>query len=145
VLIREIANAGALPVLGVMLNVAGQRQRLLAHNIANIDTPDFRPLDVNIGEFQKALARAVEVRRAEGGGGSPLPLSRTREVNVEPDGSVTLRPRTHSGNILYHDRNDRDVEQLMQNLAENALAFRLTADLIRRENDLLRTAISQRV
>jgi flagellar basal-body rod protein FlgB len=62
-----------------------------------------------------------------------------------PGGGLTLKPRTPSGNVLYHDRNNRDLERLMQDLSENVLAFRVASDLLRRENDLLRTAISQRV
>jgi hypothetical protein len=34
---------------------------------------------------------------------------------------------------------------MMQDLAENSLAYKAAVDLTRRENDLLRSAISQRV
>lgn len=133
-LISDVVNAGSLPVLSETLRMAGQRQRLLAHNIANIDTPDFRPVDVDVQGFRGELARAVRARRARTGG-EHGPLS----------GSPETRIRTSDRQVLYHDRNNRDVERLMQNLAENTLAFRMTTDLIRRQNDLLRTAISQRV
>ncbi len=133
-LIGDVTNAGSLPVLSAAISMAGQRQRLLAHNIANIDTPDFRPVDVDVQGFRGELARAVRARRARTGG-EHGPLAGTPEV----------RTRTSDRQVLYHDRNNRDVERLMQNLAENTLAFRMTTDLIRRQNDLLRSAISQRV
>jgi flagellar basal-body rod protein FlgB len=142
--IRELANADAMPVLEQMMRFTAQRQRVLAHNIANIDTPDFLPLDVSPQRFQDALRQAVEVRRRAGGTGELAP-PQSREIRVGPDGSWTLRPGTSSGNILYHDRNNRDVEVMMKDLAENALTFRVAADLYRQQNDTLRVAISQRV
>lgn len=144
-LISDISTHGSTPVLGRLLEFAGQRHRLLSHNIANMDTPDFRPLDVSTRGFQQALARAVEDRRARTGGAhGTLPLESTDEVQVSRS-RLTLTPRTPSGNILYHDRNNRDLERMMQDLAENTLMFRTASDLLRREHELIRTAISQRV
>jgi flagellar basal-body rod protein FlgB len=147
--IEGLSNSGALPVLEKVLQFAAQRQKLLAHNVANIETPDFRPMDVSVGDFQKILARAVEAKRAGAQttniNQGPLPFPGSREVAVGADGRLTLNPRTSSGNVLRHDRNNSDLERMMQDLAENGLMFKATVDLIRRENDLLRTAISQRV
>src|SRR5262245_35485321 len=145
-MINDLATAGAMPALEQMLRFSAARQRLLAHNIANMDTPDFRPVDVSPGKFQQNLRKAVlERRAATGGEQGGLELEDTREVSVDGSGAMTLHPGTASGNILYHDRNNRDLERMMQDLAENGLAFRATADLMRRQNDLLRVAISQRV
>lgn len=144
-LIQDIENAGSLPVLSRMLQFAAQRQKLLAHNIANMETPDFRPVDVSVAGFQQSLGKAVDARRESTGGmQGDLPAIDTPEVTAA-GGTVTLHPRTPSGNVLYHDRNNRDLERMMQDLAENSLAYKATVDLTRRENDLLRSAIAQRV
>ncbi|GJQ28182.1 MAG: flagellar basal-body rod protein FlgB [Phycisphaerae bacterium] len=145
-LIQDLATSGALPSLTATLAVAGQRQRMLTHNIANIDTPDFQPRDLDIPAFRRELAAAIDRRReATGGLGGPLDIRPTRDVSFDEHERVTFTPRMASGGVLYHDRNNRDVERLMQGLAENSLTFRMTTDLIRREHDLLRVAISQRV
>jgi flagellar basal-body rod protein FlgB len=144
-LIQDLENSGSMPVLSKMLQFAAQRQKLLAHNIANFETPDFRPADVSLSNFRKNLSDAVDKRRQETGGmQGDLALDDTREVTSTPAGAVTLHPRTPSGNILYHDRNNRDLERMMQDLAENGLTYKATVDLMRRENDLLRAAITQR-
>jgi len=148
VIFNDLAHAGAAPVLEQVLRFAGARQRLLAHNIANVDTPDFRPVDVSPSAFREELARAVRARReARAGNAGALPLGDTDEVSFARglSGSLTLRPSSPSRNVLYHDRNNRDLERLMQSVAENQLMYRTAADLLRRENDLLRTAIGQRV
>lgn len=134
-----------MPTLERMMRFTAQRQQLIAHNLANLDTPDFTPLDVSPTSFQAQLRRAVEERRERTGGMvGEMRLEGTREVRVHGD-RLELRPGTPTGNIAYHDRNSRDLERTMQDLAENGLAFRLASDLYRRENDVLRVAITQRV
>lgn len=145
-MIADLAHAGATPVLEQMMRFTAQRQRLLAHNVANIDTPDFVPLDVSPRSFQAALRDAVKSRRASGRlDGGDVSTFTTREIERTASGDLRLRPGTASGNVLYHDRNNRDFEGLMQDLAENGMAFRVASDLLRREMDVLRVAISQRV
>lgn len=126
-LIADLANSGSMGVLSEALSFASARQRVLVHNIANLDTPDFRMQELSLTDFRESLRDAVRARRE---GREPQP---------------PMKPARRPENILYHDRNNRSVESLMRDLAENSLAYRLTTDLIRRENDLLRTAISQRV
>lgn len=144
-LIADLANAGSLPVVSEMMRFTARRQELIAHNIANLETPDFRQVDALPDSFQRALAAAVGQRRRTGNASGPLRPFETREIDRSASGELVLRPKSTSGGILFHDRNNRDLEGLMQHLAENGMAFRAAADLYRRENDLIRTAISQRV
>jgi flagellar basal-body rod protein FlgB len=144
-MITDLVQGGAIPVLEMSVRFAAQRQRLIAHNIANIDTPDFQPRDVSVKDFQKTLARAIEKRRKTGteqAGG--LDWDTTRELTKGVDGELRLEPHTAQGNILFHDRNNRDLERLMQDNVENALEFRTSSELLRSRYDLLRSAISQR-
>lgn len=144
-LITDLANAGSTPVLTEMLRFSGARQRLLVHNIANMDTPDFRPSDVSVSGFQGALRAAVERRRDAGGGeAGPMDRAASREV-VRSGDRLNLSPKTSRGGVLYHDRNNRDVERMMQDLTENAMVYRTAADFLRRQGDVLKVAISQRV
>ncbi len=144
--ISDLTNAGAIPVLEATMRFAAQRQRLIAHNIANLSTPDFRPLDVSVPAFQKSLREAVEARRAgRTAPGAPLQMGRNPEVEVAPDGALRLSPRTPSANILFHDRNNRDLERTMQDLVENAAAFRVASDLLRSRYQLLNSAVAERV
>lgn len=136
-------SSGTMQVLETSLRFAAQRQRLIAHNIANVTTPHFQVRDVSVEGFREALARAVEDRRRAGGG--PLELKGSGEVVRRADGGLELRPRSGRGGVLFHDRNNRDLERLMQDLAENAAAFRVSLELLRSRVDVLRTAISQRV
>ncbi len=148
-MLKETLQAGSLPTLEAMMRFTGQRQRLLAHNVANLTTPNFQAVDVSPKAFQEMLGEAVEARRKGNGGvGGGLEMRSSREVRVGTDGEMSLRPlkgRSSVGGVLLHDRNDRDVERLMQSMTENYGAYRVAADLMRSRVGVLRTAISQRV
>lgn len=144
--IADIFNSGAMPTLEAGMQFAAQRLRLLAHNIANISTPDFRPVDLSVKDFQAVLADAVAQRReATGGEQGRLDLKKTSEIEMVAGGTLRFTPRTSSGNVLFHDRNNRDVERLMADQAETVAAYRAASDLLRGRFALLKSAISQRV
>lgn len=145
VFINDLVNSGPLPALELSMRFAAQRQQIIAHNVANLETPDFRPADVSVSDFRRSLGAAVEERRRSGSGESaPLPWRGTREIKALPDGGLALTPRHPSPGVLFHDRNNRDLEKTMQDMVENVGAFRVASDFFRTRLDLLRAAISQR-
>jgi len=145
VIINDLNSAGALPTLEKMFLFAGARQRLIANNIANIDTPGYQMQDVDPLSFQNALGEAIDQRRRGNGGASgQLDFGRNAQVRIQGDRMV-LTPTSSGTNILAHDGNDRDLERLMQQLVENATAFRVAADLMRQSRSQLKLAIAQRV
>lgn len=152
--LRELATADAIPALEMTIRFAGQRQRVLAHNIANISTPDFQPLDLPVAEFQRTLGEAIDRRRdaARGGGvqtpgapHGPLAWRESRHLRQDDRGDLLATPSDPSRNILFHDRNNRDTERMMQDVAENLSVYRVATDLLKSRYDLLRTAISGRI
>lgn len=143
--IDDVTSSGAMPALELMMRFAGARNRVLAHNIANLDTPDFRPVDVSTSGFQQQLRKAVEARRERTGGShGGLGFESTKEVSVSASRALNLRPRTPSANILFHDRNNRDLERSVQDLVENVGVFRASSDLLRSKYEILRVAMNDR-
>jgi hypothetical protein len=69
----------------------------------------------------------------------------TPELRRAEDGGLAISPRTPGGGVLFHDRNNRDIEGLMQTLAESTAVFRVASDLYRSHRGMLHTAISERV
>lgn len=143
-MLDDVLNSGAIPALEAVMRFAGARQSLLANNIANLDTPGYVPLDVSPASFQKVLRAAVSARRDAGNTGD-LRLGRSREVREGARGELVLTPRTPSGNILFHDRNNRDLERMTQSIVENATAYREAAELLRGRYALINAAIAERV
>lgn len=145
-MIKDIFDYGALPVLERMVQFSGARHKALADNIANISTPYFKPHDLDPAAFQNTLHDAIDRRRDTGINpvAGELDLRDTRQLRFQP-GRVDARPAATNTGILFHDQNNRDVERLMQHLAENTMTHNAGIELIRNELGLLRVAISGRV
>lgn len=143
--LADITNSGPLPALELTLRFAGARQRILAHNVANISTPDFRPMDVDPAEFQALLGEAIQDRRRRTAGQGELRFEGSRRIRLGADRSMQLHPSTPTGNVLFHDRNNRDVERMMQDLAENAAVYRIAVDLMSHHTRQLHAALGERV
>lgn len=145
-MIGELVNSGSAPALEAMIRFAAQRQRLVAHNIANITNPNFVMQDASPEAFQAALRDAIDRRREGGPGQNPLDLTADPEVeHANPvTGDFSLSPRTHGSGILFHDRNNRSLETLQKDQVENAAVFRIAADLLKSHHDLIRAAIAER-
>lgn len=145
-LIDHVTNSGALPSLAQTIQFAARRQGLLAHNIANISTPDFQHQDVSPEAFQSALKDAIEDRRSRTGGETGrFEFKGTRQIRLTSQG-LRLEPDAPSGHgVLAHDRNNRDLESMMQNLSENMGVYRVATELMRTQAGTLGVAISERV
>ena len=145
--IGDLSNSGVMPAAEMLLKFAGQRQKIIAHNIANIDTPGFQVKNVDPKAFQKMLGDAIDKRRERNGGAfGALEWKETREIRrIGRSNDFELNPMTSAGGILHHDRNDRDLERMMQEMVENATAYRVASDLLRSQRNQLQNAIAQRV
>lgn len=142
-MMNEMFNSGAMPVLERLVQFTGARHGVIADNIANLSTPYYRPKDLSIEKFQKQLRRAVDQRRA-----TPTPtegelrLTDTREFRFHDD-RLEAHAQPLDENIMFHDRNNRDLERIMQDLAENTLAHNAGMELLKSEFDLLKMAIRE--
>ena len=143
-MIEQVTNSGAMPALAHLMRFSAQRQRLLSHNIANATTANFQPLDVDPRKFQSSLAEAIDTKRASTGGmHGELNLPIGGQIKADDRTGWRLQPKTASGNILFHDRNNRDLERMMQSLAENAGVFRAASELMRSRGEALSRAIRE--
>jgi len=130
--IEGLSEFGGMEALEATIRFSGRRQRLVAHNIANISTPDFLQTDLSIKDFQAELGRAIDERRERGGG--PIDLS-----------SVGQSEPKQRSNLLFPDHNNRDIERLMQDQAENLMVYRTAIDLLRSRAEMMRSTLAGRV
>jgi flagellar basal-body rod protein FlgB len=126
------------------LSFTEQRHNVLLENIANVSTPGYVQKDLSVAGFQATLRKAVEERRA-----SPANCyepGSTDEVTFEPGGSRLLtNPEEAPMSVAFHDRGIRSMEYLMSEMADNALAHNVTAQLLRGKYDSIAKAISMKV
>lgn len=141
----RITDSGAMPVLERLIQFTAARQQVLADNIANLSTPYFKPRDLSPQAFQAALGQAVDRRRKQPNPvAGPLDIQDTRELAFNKD-RLTTNPQALNENILFHDENNRDLDRIMQRLAENTMAHNTAIELLRSELAIIENAISERV
>ncbi len=96
------------------MDLLASRQKLVASNIANIDTPGYKTRDI---DFQQEFLSAVR--------GSPPEIQEVRGLQTKND-----------GNNVSMDREARL-------LAENALRFNVATSLLRIRISTIRSAIKE--
>ena len=128
--IDRFLNQGTEPVLEKWLQFTDARQNLLAEDVANSSTPGYVQKDLSAEKFQQALTEKVQ------------------QQEIAPPGSVQFddieseieNPRD---NILFHDGNNRSMEQLMSDQAKNALMHNFAVELLRDQYSMIETALKE--
>jgi flagellar basal-body rod protein FlgB len=130
--IEHLLNSGSAPALEATLQFTSARQRLLAENIVNVDTPGYRQKDLSLDEFQSMVRDELETRQKSG----PMAADFTdiRQAVEHPQ----------SG-ILFHDGNNRSMEQLMTAQAKNALMHNVAVELLRKQFETMEMALKGQV
>ena len=127
------------PVLSVLekgLDASSLRQKVIANNIANVDTPGFKRSDV---DFQAVLGTAL----GEQVGALPLKMTSPQHIaginNGEAQAVVTDNATT-----LRNDGNNVDIDREMANVAENGLYYNSVTRSISSQLGLLRMVIQEK-
>jgi flagellar basal-body rod protein FlgB len=103
---------------------AAARQKALADNIANANTPGYKRSDV---DFHSALAKAVE------GGADGRQLE-----------SLTFSPTTDDSSSSRADGNNVDMDAEMANLSENTLDYQSIVAVSRARLQMLQSVLGSR-
>jgi flagellar basal-body rod protein FlgB len=100
--------------LGHYLDLLSARQKLVASNIANVDTPGYKAKDLDFQFEYLSLAH-----------GSPPNVIETPGLKTRSDG------------------NNVDMDRESRLLAENAMRFNVASNLIRAQMRVVKSAISE--
>lgn len=112
-----------MDLLTRLLDAAAMRQDVTAQNVANVNTPGFRALEVH---FEDELRRQLE--------NDP----RTPLAEVKPE----VKPG--AGGIVRTDGNNVDIDMEMARLQKNAIYFKAYAQILANELAQQRAAITGR-
>jgi flagellar basal-body rod protein FlgB len=111
-----------------------ERQRVLAENVSNSDTPGFRPRDLREPDFRGAMANAggVTLVRSDaghfglGGGNGTFQADRTNTGDIRPAGNAV------------------NIEEEMMKVAQNQMDHQAATALYSRSLGLIKTALGRR-
>lgn len=125
----RLLNQTNVPLLERVLDFTAQRHGLIAENMANLDTPGYVQKDLNADKFYGMLRE-----RADSG----APAGQTFD-------DVPADLTNPTAGILFHDGNNRSMEQLAADQAKNALVHNLVIELLRKQYQQLNMALSEKV
>jgi len=131
--------------LALSATFSEQRNRVLADNVANLDTPDYLTKQLDPKSFQASLRTALERERTPGSSES-LELRDNAQFATRADGTITVKPAVEPPpNKLFHDGTNSQMEQLLADVADNALTYEFSTTLLRGQFLRLLQAIKGRV
>ncbi len=128
-----VSDIPILSMLRTRLQWHQERQRLLAENVSNADTPSYRPRDLEQRKFAQALARVVE----------PVSLAQTDPAHI----AGSLGGDTFSGNReqfqIRPEGNAVSLEDEMMKVATNQMDYQAASALYSRSLALIKMAIGR--
>lgn len=122
------------------MDAASMRQKVIANNIANVDTPHYKRVEVN---FEDAFKQALEK--------NPKKLTGFRTANGhmpinQPADMKSVTPKMWRQNDSYSraDDNDVDMDVEMVSLAQNEIMMNSLVEIFNRKMTGLKTVIRGR-
>jgi flagellar basal-body rod protein FlgB len=119
-----LMSAPGIQALMAAVEVLTARQRAMAQNVANVDTPGYQAVDVN---FPAAMQRALAEQVAVGGPGVADPAS---------------MPLQAAPGVMRVDGNGVDLDKQMVEIAETSTWYAAAVQDLQLQLQLLKTAVS---
>jgi flagellar basal-body rod protein FlgB len=141
-LIQQLLESGMsniaqhFSVLSRALDLRTQRHQVLASNIANADTPNYKARDF---DFRSAMQNAL-AGRADSGALSMAVTSGAHQSGSGTSGSGPLQYRTETQSAVDGNTVDMDVERAQ--ITDNALQYQILTQLISNKFQGLRSAMA---
>jgi flagellar basal-body rod protein FlgB len=121
-------------MLRTRLDWAQARQRVLAENVANADTPNFRPTDLAPLTFDSGSRIAQPVR---------LATTETGHIPGLGDTDNEFRKERHGQFDIRASGNGVNLEDEMMKVAANQMDYQAVSALYVRSLNMLKTAIGK--
>jgi len=118
---------GRLNFLTKWANFYIKRMKVIEGNIANADTPFYKPKDI---VFERELEKTI-------------PLKREHPKHIDPSSKVVLKEKELE-DVIGYDQNKVNLDKELGKLAETAIMVRSINEIIRKELGKLKLVIQGR-
>lgn len=138
-MLEQIMNSTNFNYLPRAMTAASMRQEVVAHNIANVNTPNFRKSNV---EFEDMLAREIYGEKVPEG---QLQMVRTHDKHLPfKPLKVHAEPQIVEDNttLMRVDHNNVDIDIEMANLAKNQIYYQTLTNQLGGYVSKMRNAIT---
>ena len=128
----RLMNQTNAPLIERVLQFSSARHKLIAENMANVDTPGYRQKDLSEAKFVSLLRDRAAAKRSN-------PPGTTLFADIASDLEHPER------GILFHDQNNRSMEALASAQAKNGLLYTLAIELLKKQFGAMEQALKERV
>ena len=142
--VLSLVGNRATESLTQVIAFTNERVKVLADDVANIDTPGYRMRDLDVERFNKTLSRAIAQSSRQNPNSSSIGLPSIDDLDTNLGSSNNPNAADLRG-IVFHDDNDRSIEKLMVQVTKNAGRHAQAATLLRKQVELLQLVISENV
>lgn len=132
--VMDLKDTGLFRLMSDKMAWHNQRQQVLSQNIANADTPGFRPHDLAAFDFKKQLRASTQMQLA-GSQGGHLNGTLPDKGGFKSDAERSPYETSPDGNAVV-------LEEQMLKVGQNAIDYQTVTNLYRKQVGMLRTAMT---
>lgn len=129
----DLNNMGLFKLLSRRMDWLTQRQEVLSQNIANADTPDYKPSDLQPFSFRDALADARRLK--------PTTTSTTHLTGTLGTGGTAKEQRQRDPYETAPDGNAVVLEEQMLKQSQTSNDYQTMINLYRKQVGMIKMAI----
>ena len=121
------------------LNFRAAREKMIASNIANADTPYYKPRDIRFGDYLSAKKADIMNERKD-----KLELAQTDGQHIPLKKSLsTSKPVTffRDGHMARNDGNSVDIDVESTELSKNSIMFKALIGAIKKDGQIFKSVI----
>jgi flagellar basal-body rod protein FlgB len=132
-------NLSLFKAIGAKMDFLGQRQRLISQNIANADTPGFKPQDIKDAEFGRVLRNLVDTDKMG------VLLETTDPLHIPPPGSVPAPGQGQQKKVYEVSPvgNSVVLEEQLLNSGKAIADYNLMTNLYQKNIGMIKTALGR--
>lgn len=134
-----IQDIGLFQAIGSKIDYLNQRQGIIAQNVANADTPGYRPKDLVDVDFSTMLKKEM-------GGQNNVRVATTNEQHM-PNAQDGIDPKSKKSRDTYEVApagNAVILEEQLMSAGQNAMDYNLMLNVMQKQVGLFRIALGSR-
>ena len=121
------------------MNYRSARQDMIASNIANVDTPNYKPRDIS---FERALvAKKAELLRDDS---KQLKMAQTDSGHIKPESQTSSYKPTlyfRDGHMARNDGNSVDIDVETTEMSKNSIMFNALVSALKKDSMIYKSVI----
>jgi len=135
-MLDKVIGNQRINVLEKALDGAMLRQKVIANNLANVDTPGYKAMEVI---FEEQLKNSMK----EAGSEYNLKTTHPRHLQIPNISSFQVGINVAEGYTFRNDGNSVDIDREMARLSKNVVYYNAVSTSMSEEFKLLRMAITE--